>query len=171
VAERAESQDLCFLAGIGKERFLRRSGPGRPGPLLDPDGVEVGRHDGQESFTVGQRRGIGIAAGEPLYVLRKEAGGRVWVGPRRALATTRVALRDATLHRPGARVDAVKLRYRSRPVPCRVAGDPGPGPHPELVLDLGHPVEGVAPGQTACLLAGERVLGVATIAAGGHGVG
>jgi tRNA-specific 2-thiouridylase len=166
VAERAESQDLCFLAGVGKERFLRRSGPVRPGPLLDPDGREVGRHDGQELFTVGQRRGIGVPAGEPLYVLRKEAAGRVWIGPRRALLTTRVALRDAILHRPGARVDGVKLRYRSAPVPCRVAGEPAPGRHRGLVLDLGRAVDGVAPGQTACLLSGDRVLGVATIAGG-----
>ena len=166
VADRAESQDLCFLAGMGKERFLERSGPGRPGPLLDSDGRELGRHDGQERFTVGQRRGIRLPAAEPLYVLAKEPGGRVWVGPRGALATTRVALRDAMLHRPGARIDAVKLRYRSRAVACRVAGDPAAGAHPELVLDLEDAVDGVAPGQTACLLCEDRVVGVATIARG-----
>jgi tRNA-specific 2-thiouridylase len=163
VADRAESQDLCFLAGMGKERFLARAGDARPGPLLDPDGREVGRHDGQEHFTVGQRRGIRLPAAEPLYVLRKDASGRVWVGPRRALATRRVPVRDATLHRPGGRVDGVKLRYRSRPVACRVAGDPGPGEHSELVLDLDGDVDGVAPGQTACLLSDDRVVGVATI--------
>jgi tRNA-specific 2-thiouridylase len=165
VADRRESQDLCFLAGIGKERFLERTGPSRAGDLLDAAGRVVGRHGGQERFTVGQRRGIGVAGPEPLYVLRKDAAtGRVWVGPKRALATSRVALRDATLHRPGTRVDRVKLRYRSAPVACRVAGEAAAGSHGRLVVELERAVAGVAPGQTACLLAGDTVLGYATIA-------
>jgi tRNA-uridine 2-sulfurtransferase len=166
VADRPESQDLCFLAGVGKERFLERAGPGQAGDIVDASGTVLGHHPGQERFTVGQRRGIGVAGGEPLYVLRKDAAsGRVWVGPRRALATSRVAVRDATLHRAGARVDRVKLRYRSAPVPCRVAGEAAAGVHDRLVLDLERSVDGVAPGQTACLLAGDTVLGYATIAA------
>jgi tRNA U34 2-thiouridine synthase MnmA/TrmU len=74
-------------------------------------------------------------------------------------------LRDAGLSRPGAAVDRVKLRYRSSPVPCRVAGAPGAGAHERLALELARPVEGVAPGQAACLMQGERIIGWATIAA------
>ena len=62
------------------------------------------------------------------------------------------------------RIDRVKLRYRSRPVPCRVAGDPDKGHHARLELELSEPVEGAAPGQLACLLDGELVVGWATIA-------
>ncbi len=162
VADKRESQDLCFLAGVGRRRFLERRLPQRPGEIVTRDGRVLGRHDGHAHFTVGQRRGVGVAAPDPLYVLEKDAGsGRVVVGPRSALATERVELEDARLHRDGTRVDRAKLRYRSRPVPCRVAG--GPGRHDSLTLELGEPVEGAAPGQTACLMDGERVVGHGTI--------
>ncbi|HEV2075088.1 MAG TPA: tRNA 2-thiouridine(34) synthase MnmA, partial [Thermoleophilaceae bacterium] len=185
VSEKPESQDLCFLAGTARERFLHRHGgagrdrsalPGDPssdgdrsvgeggGEIVDRSGQVLGRHGGQERFTVGQRRGIGVAAPEPLYVLRKDpARDRVVVGPRSALATTRVAVAGVRLHRPGSAVDRVKLRYRSAPVPCVVSGRPGAGAHDRLVLVLGEPFHGVAPGQTACLMRGEAVVGWATI--------
>jgi tRNA-uridine 2-sulfurtransferase len=160
VADKAESQDLCFLAGLGRDPFLRRHGARRerPGELVDQSGRVLGRHDGQERFTVGQRRGIGVAGPEPLYVLHKDARhGRVTVGPRHALARRRVQLREARLHRPPDTVDRVKLRYRSAPVTCRVR------PGDTVALELADDVYGVAPGQTACLLDGDRVVGWGTI--------
>jgi tRNA-specific 2-thiouridylase len=166
VASKAESQDLCFLAGTGKAAFLARHGdlPDRPGDLVDQAGVVLGRHDGHHRFTVGQRRGLRLGAPEPLYVLAKDAASnRVTVGPRSALATRAVSVRGARLLRAGAEVDAVKLRYRSRAVPCRVAGDVGPGVHKRLELALDDPVDGAAPGQTACLLRGDVVVGYGTI--------
>jgi len=169
VASKADSQDLCFLAGTNRSRFLARHGGvgAATGHLVDVDGNIVGRHDGQQLFTVGQRRGIGLAAGEPLYVLDKDADhNRVTVGPRSALRTTRVAVRNARLSRAGARVDRVKLRYRSRPIECRLAGDPGPGPHKDLELELADPVDGAAPGQLACLMDGDVVVGWGTIVRG-----
>jgi tRNA-specific 2-thiouridylase len=168
VAAKPDSQDLCFLAGTGKAAFLARHGrlADRPGDLVDPGGRVLGRHRGHHHFTVGQRRGLGVAATEPLYVLAKDArSNRVTVGPRAALATATVPVRGARLHRAGAEIDAVRLRYRSRPVACRVAGDIGPGAHPRLELELGGPVDGAAPGQTACLLSGDVVVGWGTIAA------
>jgi tRNA-specific 2-thiouridylase len=68
------------------------------------------------------------------------------------------------LHRDGARVNRVKLRYRSRPIPCHVTGDPGPGRHNGLTIDLQQPVDGAAPGQLACLMDGDLVVGWGTIA-------
>jgi len=170
VADKPESQDLCFLAGMDGDAFLRRHGIATTsGQVVDESGAAIGRHDGQHRFTVGQRRGIGVAAREPLYVLRKDAAsGRVTVGPRRALETRHVRLAPATLLRHGSDVDRVKLRYRSRPVGCRVDGEAAPGTHEGLTLTLANAVEGVAPGQTACLLRGDRVLGWATIAGGGE---
>jgi tRNA-specific 2-thiouridylase len=165
VAGRRESQDLCFLAGEGKRSFLARHGRlgVRPGEIVDRTGAVVGRHRGQHGFTVGQRRGLGLAAGEPLYVLATDAAAnRVVVGAREELATRTVRLRDAVLRRDGARVDRVRLRYRSRPISCTVEGTAGY--HPELALRLHQPAYGVAPGQTACLMEGETIVGHATIA-------
>jgi tRNA-uridine 2-sulfurtransferase len=171
VAERPESQDLCFLAGTRQQEFLRRHGGARlagaaeGGEIVDLAGRTLGRHDGQHRFTVGQRRGIGVAGAEPLYVVRKEAGsGRVVVGPRSALGTTKVSVAGAILHRDAEEVDRVKLRYRSAPVRCRVLGGVRAGRHRALELELEEPVAGVAPGQTACLMRGDGVIGSATIA-------
>lgn len=161
VASRAESQDLCFLAGVGKARFLARHGglADAPGEIVRRSGEVVGRHRGAHHFTVGQRRGLGIAAGEPMYVLRTE-GSRVIVGTRDELAVDRVRVRGARLHRPASEVNAVRLRYHSRAVPCRVAGE-----GPRLELELGEPFHGAAPGQMACLLRGDVVVGYGTITA------
>jgi tRNA-specific 2-thiouridylase len=155
VAGKAESQDLCFLAGTGRAAFLARHGrPDTPGDVVR-DGAVVGRHDGQQGFTVGQRRGLRVAADEPLYVLRKQ-GATVVVGTRDELATREVAVRDAVLHRAP---DAVRLRYRSRAVGCTVEGTA-----PDLRLRLAEPVDGVAPGQAAVMYRGSTVVGVGTIA-------
>ncbi|MGA8718919.1 MAG: tRNA 2-thiouridine(34) synthase MnmA, partial [Solirubrobacteraceae bacterium] len=167
VAGKADSQDLCFLAGTTRARFLARHGGlgDAPGAVVDSAGNIVGRHDGQHRFTVGQRRGLGIAAGEPLYVLDKDASrNEVIVGPRSALRTTRVHVRDARLHRAGARVNRVKLRYRSPPLECRLVGDLEPGRHRTLEIELGGAVDGAAPGQLACLMDGDLVVGWGTIA-------
>ncbi len=170
VAAKADSQDLCFLAGTDRARFFSRHGglEDRAGEVVDLDGKVLAAHRGQHRFTVGQRRGIGIAHGEPLYVLDKDAAsGRVTVGPRRALGTSKVAVRGARLHRDGARVDRVKLRYRSRPVRARLAGDPAPGRHQSLAIELDESVDGAAPGQLACLMDGDLVVGWGTIVRGG----
>jgi tRNA-specific 2-thiouridylase len=166
VAHRPESQDLCFLAGQGKRSFLRRHGglADREGELVDSGGRALGRHRGHHHFTIGQRRGIGVAAGDPLYVLATDAAtNTVTVGAREELATRRVPVRDAVLHRPGARVDRVRLRYRSRPVRCAPPAA-GAGSHQRLDLELGEPVAGAAPGQLAVLLSGDVIVGHGRIA-------
>jgi len=170
VADKAESQDLCFLAGVGKAGFLARHGDldDREGEIVDTAGNVVGSHRGHHRFTVGQRRGLGIGAPEPLYVLATDAASnRVVVGAAERLETARVRVRDAVLHRPAARVGSVRLRYRARPLPCRIAGGsatPGPGPHDRLDLELGIAASVATPGQTAVLCDGDLVVGHGTIA-------
>jgi tRNA-specific 2-thiouridylase len=170
VAGKADSQDLCFLAGTDRARFLARHADigDRDGAIVDGSGAVLGRHRGHHRFTVGQRRGIGVGGvdhGGPLYVLDKDAEhNRVLVGARAELCTTSVAIRGARLHRPGARVDRVKLRYRSRPLRAGIEGDPPAGSHRALRIDLVDAVEGAAPGQLACLMDGELVVGWGTIA-------
>ena len=88
----------------------------------------------------------------------------VTVGPRDALATSSVDLRDATLHREGAQVDRVRLRYRSRPLSCRIDPAVVAGRHARLAIELLEPVDGAAPGQSACLMSGELIVGQGTIA-------
>jgi len=160
VASKPDSQDLCFLAGTGRAAFLARHGDlgERPGDLVDAGGRVVGRHRGAHHFTVGQRRGLQIGGtAEPLYVLGTDANANtVTVGPRAALATTAVRVRDARLHAAPGEVQAVKLRYRAPAVPCTLRGD---------TIALHEPVDGPAPGQTAVFLRGDAVLGCATIAA------
>jgi tRNA-uridine 2-sulfurtransferase len=162
VASKADSMDLCFLAGTGRAAFLARHGGARErqGEIVDHGGRVLGRHRGHHGFTVGQRKGIGVAAPEPLYVLATDArSNRVTVGAREELATREVAVRGALLHRPGDEVDAVRLRYRSRPLPCRVS-EHGRG---RITLHLGEAADGAAPGQTACLYSGDVVVGYGTI--------
>lgn len=166
VASKPDSQDLCFLAGTNRSDFLaRHAGIERqPGEIVDSGGRVLGSHSGHHGYTVGQRRGLGVAAEEPLYVLRTEpARNRVVAGTRAELATTAVPLRGARLHRDGARVDRVKLRYRATPLPARLVGDAAPGAHRRLEVALEQPVDGAAPGQMACLMEGDVVIGWATI--------
>jgi tRNA-specific 2-thiouridylase len=167
VANKVDSQDLCFLAGTSRARFLSRHGQlrDRPGEVVDRGGNVLTLHRGQQHFTVGQRRGLGLAGGTPLYVLDKDARtNRVVVGPREALRAERVSLRGARLHRPADRIDRVKLRYRSRPLAAEVLGEPCPGRHRSLTVRLHEAAEGAAPGQLACLMDGELVVGWGTIA-------
>jgi tRNA-specific 2-thiouridylase len=166
VARKAESQDLCFLAGQGKRGFLRRHGGlrEREGAIVDSAGHTLGRHRGHHDFTVGQRRGIGVSAPEALYVLATDAAANtVTVGTRAELERRRVRVRDAVLHRDGDEVDAVKLRYRSKALPATLPAARR-GRHPVLDVELGEAFPGVAPGQTAVLMAGERIVGHGTIA-------
>jgi tRNA-specific 2-thiouridylase len=167
VARKPESQDLCFLAGLRRTDLLARlrTKPPRGGEVVTLDGRVLAGHDGLDRFTVGQRRGIGVAAGNPLYVVDKDReSGRVTVGPREALTVHEITVRDAELYRDGARVDGVKLRYRSQPVACAVAGAPRAGRYPRIELVLKQPFLAAAPGQVACLLAGDRVVGHGVVA-------
>ncbi len=167
VASRRDSQDLCFLAGTSQREFLARHGQlqPRPGPVVDGEGRLLGSHRGLQSVTVGQRRGIGVSGGEAVYVLATDASSNtVTVGPRSALLARSFPVRDLVLRRSSRRVDAVKLRYRGRRLPCRLAQPLPPGEHPRAQVELSAPAERTAPGQLACLYAGELVVGHATIA-------
>jgi tRNA-specific 2-thiouridylase len=157
VAEKHDSQDICFVPTGRYTDVIERLMPGaaEAGDIVDLDGRVRGRHTGIIHFTVGQRRGLGIAAGEPLYVVRLDAARRrVVVGPRDALRTAAMRLRevnwigDGTLDAAlaGGRLDIfVKVRSTRRPQPgwLVAAAD-------EVSVDLVEGEEGVAPGQ-ACV--------------------
>jgi tRNA-uridine 2-sulfurtransferase len=162
VADKRESQDLCFVAGLGGRAFLQRHGGPRlrrSGEIVDRQGRVLGRHEGHHNYTVGQRRGLGIATSEPIYVLEKDAStNRVVVGARQELATRTVILEDATLHRPAAQIASVRLRYHAQPIACRASEQGG-----RVLLELDGDAHAVAPGQLACLMRQDRVVGEGTI--------
>jgi tRNA-specific 2-thiouridylase len=157
-AGRPESQEACFLAGDDYRAFLERHGlPSTEGSVVDEGGKELGRHGGFWRFTPGQRRGLGVSAGAPLYALRSEpATNTVVVGPREALAVREVEARGR-LYVPVERVEA-KLRYRSPAVSVHVQPVDG-----GFRLELDAPAYGVAPGQAAVLYDGDAVVGAGTI--------
>jgi tRNA-specific 2-thiouridylase len=175
VADKHDSQDICFVPNGRYSDVVEKLKPdaAKPGNIVHLDGRVLGRHDGVIRYTVGQRRGLGIAAGEPLFVVRLDAAkAEVVVGPREALATRQVSLRDFNWIGEGAVRD---LEGREIPVFARVRSTRPPAaallrfsegqPRVELLTDE----LGVAPGQ-ACVLydrdgAEARVLGGGTIEA------
>jgi tRNA-specific 2-thiouridylase len=166
VAGRRDSQDLCFLAGTGRQAFLERHGglQRRPGPIRTRDGQVLGEHGGAHLYTVGQRHGLGVATGTPVYVLETDAGtNTVTVGAREELRAERIAVRDLVLHRAGGAVDGVRLRAHGRRFDCRLAEPLDAGLHAGAEVELLADAERTAPGQLACLYSGELVVGHGTI--------
>jgi len=159
VADKPESQDVCFVVGESYADFVEReTDPSRwrAGRIVDEEGREVGRHGGIHRFTVGQRRGLGGGAALPRYVLAIDgSSGDVRIGPREALARSGFRVREVSWttrpHRGPARV---RLRHRHDPVPCSIepGGDGATVRFPE-------PTIGVTPGQAAVWYDGDRVIG------------
>jgi tRNA-specific 2-thiouridylase len=175
VADKPDSQDICFVPEGKYTTVIDRLRPqgAEPGDIVHLDGRVLGRHEGVTRYTVGQRRGLTIAVGEPLFVVRLDAARRqVIVGPREALLTAALSLKEInwlgdqpTLDRAAEAGLAVLARVRSTrdPAPARLAVGPE---GPEVRFDGAE--EGVAPGQ-ACVLYdlhdSSRVLGGGFIAA------
>jgi tRNA-specific 2-thiouridylase len=160
-AEKPESQDLCLIEAHGSMRsFLDKYLAPKPGNIVDPSGKVLGRHEGIHHYTIGQRRGIGIAADRPLYVIGIDAGrNQVIVGDR-----TEAQHSELTAHRinwvsiaaPTSPIRAaVQIRYRSTPIPCTVI--PLEGDRVRVVFD--EPQFSVTPGQAAVWYDGDRLLG------------
>jgi tRNA-specific 2-thiouridylase len=169
VAEKHDSQDICFVPQGRYADVIERLKPdaAEPGDIVHVDGRVLGRHDGIIHYTVGQRRGLGVSAGEPLFVVRLEAASRrVIVGPRDALMTRRLALRDVNWlgdgplsEVPPAGLDVfAKVRSSRPPQPASLHAEGG-----RVFVDLLAGEHGVAPGQACVLYASSgddaRVLG------------
>jgi tRNA-specific 2-thiouridylase len=158
VARRAESQEACFLGGGDYREFVKRHGVEEtPGEIVDEQGRQLGSHDGYWRFTAGQRRGLGIAAKDPLYVLRTDAAANtVVVGPRESLAVETISARGR-LYVLVERAE-VKWRYRSPAVTAAVeATEHG------FLAALDEPAFGVAAGQTAVLYEDGVVVGAGVL--------
>jgi tRNA-specific 2-thiouridylase len=164
-ADAVESQEVCFVGVGGYVPFLERNAgmTAAPGAVVDESGRQVGSHDGYWRYTVGQRRGLGVAAGGPLYVLRTDAAtNTVTVGPRERLATRALELRPHTLKESVEGVPLeVRVRYRGRALRGQVRATAH-----GLRVTLDDPADGVAPGQTAALYRDGRLIGAGIIVEG-----
>jgi len=166
VAGKPESQEICFVPTKDYRDYLREHDPGslRPGPIVDLDGKVVGRHDGIAYYTVGQRRGLGIASSKPLFV------AEIWpdvntlvVGDESVLYRTEAYA--AQTHwmaidelRESMRVTA-KARYKAEEVPATI--EPGPSDTVRIVFDA--PQRAITPGQTVVFYDGDVVVGGGTL--------
>jgi tRNA-specific 2-thiouridylase len=166
-AETAESQDICFIPGGDYREFLRERISFRPGPVVDEQGRVIGEHEGLAAYTVGQRKGLGIGGGKPLFVLAKDCeGNRLIVGPRERLARREVGVAGVNwLSRAAPEVGEtlraeVELRYRGRPVEAEITVEEGD----RARLRLAPHDQAVTPGQAAVWYEGDLLLGGGTIA-------
>jgi tRNA-uridine 2-sulfurtransferase len=165
-ADKPESFDICFVPDGDAAAFVqRRGGAGAPGPIEDPDGNEVGEHGGIHGFTIGQRKGLGLATHERRYVLEIDAArNAIVVGPgellsRRGLIAERVSWVAGSM--PADAACAVQIRAHGEAVPARIEDADGRG----VRVVFERPERGVAPGQLVAFYRAAEVLGGGTIAA------
>ena len=165
IADKSDSQDICFVPAGHYSRVIERLRPGavQPGKIVHVDGRVIGGHEGIINYTIGQRRGIGIAAGEPLYVVHLDAERHeVIVGPRERLKAHRILLRDVNwlgdvpfsdIPVKGKKL-AAKIRSTQLPQPANLISEAG-----NVIVELSNGENGISPGQACVLYDGTRVLG------------
>ncbi len=167
VASKGESQDLCFLGDGDYRRFLRDYAVdlAHPGPILNQDGLVLGQHEGLSNYTIGQRKGLGIAAPEPLFVLRKDPqNNALIVGTKAALGRSELTAHTvnwmADAPPPGPIAAEVKIRYKARPIPATVT----PLDSGRVHVQFAEYVNGITAGQGAVFYQGDLCLGGGLIA-------
>ena len=167
-ANRPESQDICFVPGGDYRNLLReeRADSLRPGPIVDLAGREIGRHEGLPLYTIGQRRGLGIAAKQPLYVTALDAArNAVVVGPQAALDRHTLDATQVTFvgpEWPDAPFDCqAQIRSHAAPVAARVT----PEAPDRIHVEFARPQRAISPGQAVALYDGDVVLGGGRISA------
>ncbi len=172
VADKPESQDICFIPDGDLRGFLERQRAERPelaaerfspGPVLSTSGELLGTHAGSAFLTVGQRRGIGVTAARPLYVTSVEAGNTVVAGGEEDLYAAGLEAEDANwlIEPPREPIQVLaQIRYRSPAAAARLY----PGDSRSVRLRFAEPQRAIAPGQSVVFYDGDRLLGGATIA-------
>lgn len=164
IAAKPDSQDICFVPDGKYLDVLEKLRPGAldPGDIVDQSGDVLGRHDGVVKYTVGQRRGLGLAVAAPLYVVRIDADkNQVVVGPKSALLSQTLTIRDVNWLGDGTAIPdggitcEVKLRSMSPPAAATIT----PLPNGRAEVKLAEPYSAIAPGQACVFYDGERVLG------------
>jgi tRNA-specific 2-thiouridylase len=162
VAEKSDSQDLCFVGNLGYRQFLMEQDPGivSPGPMLNLQGDVIGEHHGLANYTIGQRKGIGISAPDPLYVISKNVGENALViGPKEALSQSQFTIDQVNWIHGKAPAETVQLgvqiRYQAKEVPAKVDVQDGF----QVLVTLDDPLPDVTPGQLATFYTENLCLG------------
>jgi len=166
-ADKGESQELCFVPSGDYADFVEQRADGglRPGPLLATDGTRIGSHGGIHRFTVGQRRGLGVALGQPAFVTSIGADGAVIIGDQEAVHSRRCRLVDCDWH-DGVSFPlraSVQVRSRHRAAQATLSRQADAEDGERLLVEFDQPVRALSPGQVAVAYAGDRVLGGGTI--------
>ena len=166
VATKPDSQEICFVPNMDYSAVIRQRTPGevQPGAIRDLTGQVVGEHEGHQHFTIGQRRGVGVATGSPVYVVNKDAGANtITIGPRQSLECQSLVADQVNWFIDPPRDEpmrcTVKIRYNAVPVPATVQAT---GPD-ELTVRFESAQSAAAPGQAAVCYEGDRVIGGAWI--------
>lgn len=175
VAKKPDSHDICFIPDGDTRGWLAEQIEMRSGPILDQDGQQIGEHEGSEAYTVGQRRGLKLGRpapdGKPRFVLEiRPKENTVVAGPKELLDIDRITgIRVSWAGVPVPEAASgqwfgihLQIRAHADPVPARARIREEDG-EPRLEVELQEPLQGVAPGQTAVMYQGSRVLGQATI--------
>jgi tRNA-specific 2-thiouridylase len=163
-AAKPDSQEICFVGAGNYRDFLAEHFPetARPGPIVDMSGARVGSHPGTAGFTIGQRRGLGVALQEPKYVVEIDSdNSTIVIGDRPDLVAAGCVVENVSFvagQPPADEAVDVKVRYRSRPVPARLAAE---GDRWRVMFD--DPQAAVAPGQAAVFYHDDVVVGGGTI--------
>jgi len=162
VAERPDSQDLCFVGSTDYRDFLRKVDPSliKPGPILDLDGTVHGEHQGLADYTIGQRKGLGIAGPEPYYVLKKDLENNALViGFKNKLGRMHFLAENINWisgELPSDPINAdIRIRYKSKAVPGKIT----PGSNNQAEIELTETLPDITPGQAAVFYQGQICLG------------
>lgn len=163
IADKPDSQDICFVPTGGYAQVIEKLRPdaAEPGEIIHLDGTVMGMHEGIIHYTVGQRKGLGVAHSEPLYVIKLDANKkRVIVGPKQALARQIFTIRDLNWLGDASMADvmpAINVKMRSMQTPMSATARYLGEGKASITLDI--PYAGVAPGQACVMYEGDRVLG------------
>jgi tRNA-specific 2-thiouridylase len=161
IADKPDSQDICFVPTGGYAKVIETLRPGlsEPGEIMHVDGRVLGAHQGIIHYTVGQRKGLGIGGGDPLFVLKLDAEKkRVIVGPKEALAHPAFTIKELNWL-SDACGDIANVRVKMRSLQSPVAADVLGVAEQKATIKLHTPYEGIAPGQACVIYDGDRVLG------------
>jgi tRNA-specific 2-thiouridylase len=162
VAQRDDSQDLCFLGGSDYQSFMMRNAPQviNPGPIANLDGEQIGQHQGLAFYTIGQRKGLGIQSSQPQYVIRKDiASNTLLVGSKRQLDKQDLTVGEVNwisgLAPKQPIWGTIKIRYKAQDADGLIT------PHKDgsISINFTTPLRGITPGQAAVIYDGEVCLG------------
>ena len=165
VVQKADSQEICFVPANDYRRVIRKEAPEslQQGDIIDEEGEKIGTHEGYAAYTVGQRRGLGIAAGEPRYVVKTDRQtNQVVLGPRKSLLEEQFQISEINWLRPTVPSFplhcSVQIRHGGTPQPCTVTMNNGKGSD-QVEVRLDSPIFAIAAGQVAALYQEDVVIG------------